>query len=242
MEEAEAGSPSQAVVPASSALSSRTPGRPRRQAELPPSPRDVADDVEYAARRMSAGINELYTESGISERLDRLRELCSSVTSVQMSFLFFEAIGLQMELLPWIRAFDIPPIGILGISTPTIPFMIPDLFRLLSPIFWSSSTVWALTSIFIPLAFAYVYNLSTRDVKRHGSRVTVARYQFDPLTFHVIKGLATYIVYSQGVTFGLFDRSVSLHVDHAMFGGYRSMLVGSYVGGLVALYEAAQRK
>ena len=191
---------------------------------------------------MYAEINDLYGVSGISERIDSLRELCSSVTGVQMSFLFLEAIGIQKELLPWEYAFDIPSVRFLGLSTPTIPFMLPDFFRTVSPVFWTTTILWATTSIFIPALFAYFYNLSTRVVKRHGTPVTVTRYRFDPLMFNVAKAIVTWVVYDHGYTFGLFDAFTILRVNQAMFGGYRGILVGSYVSMLAALYEAAQRK
>ena len=191
---------------------------------------------------MYSGLNDLYSVSGISERIENLRELCSSVTGVQMTFLFLEAAGLQRKLLPLKYAFDIPSFRLLGLSTPSIPFMLPDLFRLVDPTFWVSSTLWATTSIFVPALFAYFYNLSTRDVKRGGARVTVTRYRFDPLMFNVVKAIMTLIVYYSGYTFGLFDSSAALLVNDAIFGGYRGILVGSYVGILAALYEAAQRK
>ena len=202
----------------------------------------MADDVEYAADRVYAGINDLYAGSGISERIEQLRELCSTVTGVQMTFLLVEAIGLQRQLLPWMHAFHIPSFYILGFATPEIPIPLPDLFRLVTPEFWSTTTLWATTSILVPLLFAYFYNLSTHDVKHHGARVTVSRYTADPLTFNVVKGLMTLIVYQAGHTFGLFDQSVATNVTEALYGGYRGMLISSYVGVVAAIYEAVQRK
>ena len=242
-EEDAAESASQAVVPKSTAVTARTPGRPRRRSELPPSPADVADDIEYAATRMYASVNDLYTVSGISERLDQLRDLCSSVTGVQMTFLILEGLALQQQLLPWKTAMMIPSFHLLGMEIPDILLPLPDLFALVTSDFWYPATLWATTSIFIPLLFAYFFNLTTRDVKRHGAHVTVMRYRADPLTFNVVKALMTWIVYqSQYTLFGLFDPDVALSINHAMFGGHRQMLVGSCIGMLAALYEAAQRK
>ena len=238
-----AASPSsQAMVLTTSAVA-KTPGRPRRRSELPPSPADVADDVEYATTKLYSGIDDLITVSGIPETIENVRELCSSVTSVQMTFLFLEAAGLQRYLLPWkATGFAIPSYHLLGINTPPVPVMLPDLFSLLTAKFWATSLLWASTSVFVPLVFAYFYNLSTRDVKRHGARVTVARYSADPMTFSVVKALITWMVYSQGYMFGFIDDAVASHVHLAMFGGYQEIMIGSYVGAIAALYEAAQRK
>lgn len=203
----------------------------------------MADDVEYATTRFYSGIEDLYVLSGIPETIEHVRDLCSSVTSVQLSFLLLEAIGLQRYLLPYqYSGLDIPSYHFLGIITPSIPVVLPDLFRLLTPEFWTTTLLWATTSIFVPLVFAYFYNLSTRDVKRHGARVTVARYDADPLTFSVVKGLLTWLVYGQHYSFGLVDELTVARVDAAMFGGYQCPLISSYVGALAALYEAAQRK
>ena len=194
---------------------------------------------------MYAGINDLYTGSSLPETIDSVRELCSSVTGVQLSVLFLEALGLQRHLLPWQIVSVIPSYTLFGLNTPTIPVMLPNLFLLLDPNFWSTSILWASVSILIPLFFAYFYNLSIRDVKRHGNRVTVARYQADPLTFHVVKALATVIIFDKTFKFtfgGLLDQSVVQEVESAVYGGYRGMLLGSYVGMIAALYEAAQRK
>ena len=140
-------------------------------------------------------------------------------------------------------AFDIPASPkIVGIGTPSIPIPVPDLFRLLTGEFWSTTFLWSSTSLLLPLLFAYFYNLGLHEVKRHGARVTVARYSADPLTFNVVKALLTFLAYGQGVTLGLFSNKVAYRVDHAMFGGYQGVLIGAYVGILAAIYDAAQRK
>ena len=233
-------SPSQQLTRITNAITSRTPGRPRRRSELPPSPADIADDVEYTASRLSTSIHNAYAQSGITESLDAVRDSLSSVTAVQTTLLFAEAWALQREILPWRYAFDIPPLAIIG--TPSIPVSVPDFFLLLTSLFWSTSALWVTTNIILPAGFAYFYNLSTRTVKRGGYKTTVSRYTADPLTFNVVKALLSYIVYERGVTFGLFSNQVSYRVEHAMFGGSTGMLIGSGVGVLASLYEAAQVK
>ncbi|KAK3721965.1 hypothetical protein LTR37_002781 [Vermiconidia calcicola] len=239
----DAGYSSRAVVPASTTTIARTPGRPRKQPQLPASPADVADEIEYATGRMYAGIDSLYERSGIPDKLYSIREACSSVVGVQMTFLLLEALALQRQLLGWTYAgISLPSVSILGFDTWAIPLYVPDFFHLLTAEFWSTSLLWTSTSVVIPMIFAYFYNLSTRDVKRHGTVVTVARYRADPLIFSVAKALTTIVVYEREYTFGLFDSAARANVNDAVFLGFRGMLLGSYVGVVAALYEAAQRK
>lgn len=175
------------------------------------------------------------------ERVDNLREVCSSVTSVQMTFIFLEAWCLQRELLPIRSAFEIPSIRAFGLKSPSVPVGLPSFFKLLGADFWSTSVLWSMTSIIVPLLVAYFFNLSTRDVKRHGTRVSVTRYQVDPLMFNVAKAITTFVVYGLGRV-PLLDKVVAARVDYAMFYGYKGIVIGSFVGIITALYEAAQSK
>lgn len=224
----------------SNAVTPRTVGRPRRRSQLPASPADIADGVEYTTQRLSTSIHDAYARSGITESIDEVRSTLSSVTAVQTALLLFEALGLQREILPWRYAFDIPPLAIIG--TPNIPVSLPDLFLLLTSFFWSTSLLWAATNILIPAGCAYFFNLSTRTVKRGGYTTSVARYTVDPMVFNIVKAWLSYVFYARGFTFGLFNGQVSYRVEHAMFGGYTGLLASSAVGMLVSLYEAAQTK
>lgn len=235
-----------ALARVSSALSpsgqlvSRTPAVRRRRSELPgpPSPADVADVVEYESLKFVDNVSSMYARSGITERIEDLRELCSSVTAVQMSFLLLEAVALQKHLMPWRFLVDIPS----TVITPSIPVFYPDLFILLTGYYWTTTLLWSSTSIAVPLLFAYFYNLTMRDTKRGNLRVAVARYAADPLMFNVVKGLLTYMVYAKGVNFGIISPEAVDRVDMSLYGGYPSILIGSGVGALAALYEAAQKK
>lgn len=202
-------------------LTTRTPAArktTRRRSELPgpPSPSDVADVVEYESSKIVSGVRDLYARSGITERIEELREMCSSVTAIQMTFLCLEAFALQRRVLPWRFVFDIPATGL----TPSIAVFLPDLFVLLTGFYWSTILLWCTTSIFVPVLFAYFYNLTMRDVKRGNSRVTVARYAADPFTYNVVKALMTWLVYVKGVSFGFIDEEVAMRVDLAVYGGH----------------------
>lgn len=202
-------------------LTTRTPAprtSTRRRSELPgpPSPSDVADVVEHESIKIVSGFRDLYARSGVTENIEHLRELCSSVTAIQMTFLFLEAFALQRRVLPWRYMFDVPATGL----TPSIAVFLPDLFVLLTGFYWSTTLLWSATSIFVPVLFAYFYNLTMRDVKRGNARVTVARYAADPFTYNIVKALLTWLVYVKGVNFGFIDPEVAERVDLAVYGGH----------------------
>ncbi|KAK4892140.1 hypothetical protein LTR27_009324 [Elasticomyces elasticus] len=239
--------------PASTSLTRRTPGRPRSDTRprLPASPADtsanpathhfwVADLAEYETTQFYAGLNDFYTVSGIPETLERVREVCSSVIGVQMAFQLLEATGLQRATLPWIYLMDVK-IGP-GIQGMILPIYYPDLFKLLTADFWLPTLLYATTSIFVPALFAYFFNLTTRNVNRHGATVSVARYTVDPLIFNVAKAILTYVVYGQLVGANIFGVENVATVRNAMVGGHQGVLIGCYVCILASVYEAAQRK
>lgn len=227
---------------ATSVLLKRTPARSaiRRQSQLPPSPADVADLAEYETSQIYAGLSELYTFSGIPETIEHLRDLCSSVTGVQMAFMCLESLALQREVLPWEYITCTGPISWLGGLN--INFYFPNLWHVLEPGFWFPTLLWGITSLAFPSLMAYFFNLSIHDVKRHGARVSVARYPVDPLTFNVVKALSTYIIYGQGWAADVIGPMTVAQVSNAMYGGYRGVLIGCYVCILACLYDAAQRK
>ncbi|KAK5700486.1 hypothetical protein LTR97_005003 [Elasticomyces elasticus] len=227
---------------ASTSLTRRTPGRPRSDTRprLPASPADVADLAEYETTQFYAGLNDFYTISGIPETLERVREVCSSVIGVQMAFQLLEASGLQRAILPWIYLMDVK-IGP-GIQGMILPVYYPDLFKLLTADFWLPTLLYATTSIFVPALFAYFFNLTTRNVNRHGATVSVARYTVDPLMFNVVKAILTYVVYGQLVGANIFGVENVATVRNSMIGGHHGVLVGCYVCILASVYEAAQRK
>lgn len=211
----------------------------RRRSSLPPSPTVIVDEVEHATSNFYAGLGDIYTLSGIPEAFEMARESCSSLAAVHATFLFLEAYSLQKVLLPWKYAFDIPAIHAIG--TPSYAVSAPDLFVLLSPSFWLPTLLWSATNIFIPLLFAYFYNLTVHTVKRNNARVRVVRYNYDPFTFNVVKSLVISTVYGAGVLHGYVDDDIVAVVDGSQYGNFGGMLMGTYVCGLYALWEATQR-
>jgi hypothetical protein len=223
-------------------LTKRTPGRPRHttQTQLPPSPADVADLAEYETSQLYAGLNDFYSISGIPETLDYIREACSSVTGIQSAIQLLEAVMLNRSVLPWEFLTEISAVR--GFGGPNISIYYPDLFAILTPGFWFPVLLYTTTSIFIPSLFAYFFNLTIRDVKRHGVRVSVARYTIDPLVFNIAKAIVTYAIYGHGAFSDLIGPLSVEQVGQSQLGGYQGMLIGCYVVGLASLYEAAQRR
>ncbi|KAF2723014.1 hypothetical protein K431DRAFT_265672 [Polychaeton citri CBS 116435] len=247
-EEGGMSSPTQAIVKSVSAVTTqattpaavRTPAATHSSA-LPPSPAYIAQEVEQRTLDFYDRIAVRFADSSIPETIKTVRENCSSVMAIQTALTFFEATSLQIHILPWKIAFplkyDISPY-----ARADYIVKLPDLFILLEGYFWSTTLLWATTSLFLPGLLAYFFNLSVKHVKKHGLAYDVPLYRIDPMTFNIAKALITSLVYSRGVTFAVLDHATVARVDRSIWGGYQSILVGCYVGILTSLYEAAQRK
>lgn len=212
----------------------------RRRPSLPPSPTVVVDEVEHANARFYAGLDDFYTMSGIPEAIDRARETCSSLVAVHATFLFIEAYSLSKVVMPWKYAFDTPAIHAIGL--PSYAFSIPDLFALLTPQFWKPTLLWSATNLFVPLAFAYFYNLTVHTVKRNNARVRVVRYNYDPLVFNVVKCMIVSVVYGAGFLHGYVDDEIVFVIGESQYSGYSGMMLGCFVCGLCSLWEATQKR
>lgn len=229
-------------------VASRTPRQSISLAQpipLPPSPAVVADIIDTSTAELRSKVGGLWENAGIVERAEGLRESLSSVVSIEALVLAIEAWGLRSQVLPLRYAFTIPAIA--GLRSSGWPVYLPDLFLLLTSSFWSPVTLWASTSFLVPLAFAYFFNLTLRNKSGHpgihSHQSSQPIYQFDPLTFNVIKALFTYLVYWQNVKFGGFVGQESVDtVRTAVPGGATGILIGSAVGALTSIYEAILRK
>ncbi|CAP73904.1 uncharacterized protein PODANS_2_12580 [Podospora anserina S mat+] len=258
---AESASPSPATSPEgpedeSESLSTalvRTPGRAlslaARLPQLPATPADVAASVERSTALVKTRLNTLYFESKIPEATHQTREWLSTVHSVLSTIALFELYKLRQELLPDRYAFTIPAINLLG--THDHPVKLPDMFALVTASFWGPALTWFLTSFLLPSLFGYFFNLSAAHSSSGPAVATRGRprkdvgqeYAVDPLTFSIVKALATYVVYAQGVTFGgLIDPVNVGRINGAVYSGWKGVLVGTAVGGLVSFYDAVLRK
>jgi hypothetical protein len=120
---------------------------------------------------------------------------------------------------------------------------LPDFFLLLTNFFWSASTLWATTSLFVPLLFGYFFNLTLKTKSSHGNYVSRPTHNVDPLTFNLAKGLITWLVYARGARFrGLFADETVERVNNAVPGGYLGVLIGAGLGAVVSIYDAVLKK
>jgi hypothetical protein len=185
----------------------------------------VTDEVEHATARFYAGLDDIYSISGVPEAIDWAREACSSLVAVHATFLFIEAYNLSKLVMPWKYMFDVPAIH-----------------ALLTPEFWKPTLLWSTTNLFVPLMFAYFYNLTVHTVKRNNARVRVVRYNYDPLVFNTVKCMIVSAVYGAGFLHGYVDDEVAISIGESQYSGYSGMMMGCFVCGLCSLWEATQRR
>lgn len=238
-----------AVSSAVARTPARTPARSLSQVAahmpLPATPADVANAVDRSTVAVRRRVCSMYQESGIAEASQATRETLSTVTSVLFCVSAFELYFVRPEILADRFAFTVPAVAALG--TPDYPVYLPDMFLLLTSSFWSPALTWALTSLVVPSLFGYFFNLSASSPSPPDTRSLRARAAddvvVDPLTFSIVKALASYVVYAQGVTFGglLAETSIA-RLDSALYGGYRGVLVGTAITALVSVYDAILRK
>lgn len=197
----------------------------------------VADVIDRRTAVLRAKVVDYYEDSGVIEFTQATRESLSQVVSVQALIIAFELFKLRPEILANRYAFTIPAIAVA--HTSAYPVYLPDLFLLLTSSFWSPALTWGITTFFIPLLASYFINLTSKPK----GRSTHFAYQFDPLTFNIVKALLVYVVFGQDVTFGgLVDLESVARINSAIYGGYKGALVGTGIGTLVTLYEAVIKK
>ncbi len=207
---------------------------------LPPSPSVVADAIDRRTQVLRSKVADFYEDSGVVEYAHATRESLSTVQAVQVAVVLFEIYNLRKELLADRYAFTIPAISYIS-STP-YDVKIPDLFLLLTSSFWNPASLWAITTLIIPLFAAYFFNLTSKP-SRSRSHTPHFNYTFDPLTFSIAKALLTFVVFGQDVTFGgLVDLESVARINSAVYGGWRGVLVGTGITGLITLYDAALKK
>jgi hypothetical protein len=220
----------------SSSLVSRSPAALQRFAasvRLPSSPavnRAVAAPRAWVSRQYNSAVKK----SGLAKKLPLWRQELSSVESIHLLLLIFEAAGLSRATMPLSLSLTIPRIKAAGFNGFVVP--LPDITTILTSRFWAPTTLWVLTSVFLPTLFAYVFNLTYANPKP--KRRTNPQKELDPLTFSIVKALLAYLVYSPGAafSFGFSVATVDTVQDH-VFGGYVTMLIGAAIGVLTSLYD-----
>ncbi|KAM0808977.1 hypothetical protein AB5N19_09320 [Seiridium cardinale] len=245
-EEEEAAAEEEQQPTSTSTALMQTPGRALSLASripLPATPADVAQAVDRSTIALRNRASSIYKESGITEATHATRENLSTVSSILFIVSVFELWFLRPEVLPDRYAFTIPAIHFLG--TNDHPVQVPDLFLLLTSSFWSPTLLWLLTSTLLPTAAGYFFNLSIahQSGRRTRSSSQNADYVVDPLTFSIVKALISFVVYGQGVTFGgwIGEESIA-RVTSALYGGYKGILTGTAITGLLSIYDAVLKK
>ena len=212
---------------------------------LPPSPSVVVDQIDQQAANVRNTLDALWDQSGVSQFSDTLRDKLSNTAIIETLALVIELYGLRDAILPNKYFGMIPSFYLLNTSTPKIDLKVPDVFALLDPVFWSTSSFWFATSVLLPLTFAYYFNF-TRKAKRgpgRQARASSAVGQYDLLTFNIAKALLAWSVYSRGVRLGgLVGDDTVQRIEGAIPGGYQGILIGAGIGTLTSIYEVLLAK
>ncbi|KAH6610779.1 hypothetical protein Trco_000799 [Trichoderma cornu-damae] len=235
-------------VRAASTALIQTPARSLSQVAaripLPTTPADVANAVDRSALAVRRRVSSIYQESGIGEASNATRETLSNVTSILLCVSAFELWYIRPEILANRYAFTIPAVGSLGTSD--YPVYLPDMFLLLTASFWSPALTWAFTSFILPSVFGYFFNLSATSgshASKTRSRANAQETVIDPLTYSIIKALVSFVVYGQGATFcGLLPETAIERLNGAVYGGYKGVLTGTAITGLLSIYDAVLKK
>lgn len=207
---------------------------------LPPSPSVVVDQIDQQAANVRNTLDALWDQSGISQVSDTLRDKLSNTAIIETLALVVELYGLRIAILPNKCFGMIPSYNFLNTSTPKLDLKVPDVFALLDPVFWSTSSFWFATSVLLPLTFAYYFNF-IRKAKRGPGRHTKASSavgQYDLLTFNIAKALVAWSVYSQGIRLGgLVGDDTVQRIEGSIPGGHQGILIGAGIGALTSIYE-----
>ena len=157
--------------------------------------------------------------------------------------IFIELCGVGGLVFP-IRYFGAIPASSL-LHTPAIPLKLPDLFKLLEPKFWATSSLWVATSLLLPLMLSYFFNLNLKARNEYSGsmRGKVTTGHFDLMTFNITKALITWLVYSKGVRLGgLLGNDSVEKIQEAIPGGHYAVLIGTGIGALISVYQAVLQK
>lgn len=221
-----------AKTPSRASLAARVP--------LPPSPAAVTDAIDRQTVKLRRRVSTVYTESGIHEGSEYFREVLSSPLAVGGAALALDAFFLRAKILPSVVAGAVPAIPF--VTNKSYPIYIPNLFHLLEHSFWAPFTLWALTSLLLPLLVSYFVNLPLRSINQtHGTRraaALAATNQFDPLVFAIGKALIGFVVYAQHKTLGVFGNATVRVVNDNVVGGYQGTIAGAAILATISLYEA----
>ncbi|KAF2668753.1 hypothetical protein BT63DRAFT_456394 [Microthyrium microscopicum] len=229
----------------SSALIPRTPASLQRLASrvrLPNSPA-LSRAVSNQSTWVSNQYKSLVKQSGIKNKLPTVRQELSTIKVVHLLILIFEAVGLGQAKYPFGKR-NLKDLSFGPIVFPTYDYYVPNIWNFRQSETWSASFLWLLTSLIVPGAVSYLINLTYANPRPKTRRTQPAR-QFDPLVFSIVKGLLAWVIFPLGATFtfgGLFSPATVTNVNAAIYGGYHTMLIGSGIGIITALYDGLSFK
>ncbi|KAI4693689.1 uncharacterized protein J4E84_002263 [Alternaria hordeiaustralica] len=215
------------------------------QVDIPASPAQLAEVADQSFQVVQTKAVELWDRTRIDELKEFVRENASSVATIQTIILLVEAVGLQYNTLDTTPLFATP--AALGSYTSSQDVRGPNFWALLSAEWWAPATLWSLTSWVLPLMFSYFFNLTLRS---NTSRKSSERqYPADPLIFNIARAVLSYNAYRETVNmafapsaWGPFSEYAVARVGNNVPGGYYGLQIGSLVGILVSLYDAALKK
>lgn len=187
-------------------------------------------------------VSTLYAESGLKEVAYDTRAALSTVSSIIFSISAFELYYLRKEILADRYAFTIPAIR--ALSTSDYPVRVPDMFLLCQGSFWSPFLLWLTTSVIVPVAFGFYFNLSVaHSAATSRRRAPQFDYTIDPLSFSIAKAVITYVVYQQGADFGGWvNQEAVARINSAVYGGWKGVLTGAFISGVASFYDAVLRR
>ncbi|KAJ9303524.1 hypothetical protein DTO217A2_7014 [Paecilomyces variotii] len=247
-DESDSGSVIKSPVP----VTTRTPARSPLSftASLPPSPAVVTEAIDRQTALARKKVSDAWAASRLTEHSDSLRSALSSVKSIEAIIIALEGFSLVKELVP--LKFLTTVAAVDAIHTPEFAVKVPDLFVLLTGSFWAPFSLWLTTSLFLPLTFAYFFNLSLKAGQpaashSYGTRRTASSSQdkasFDPLVYNIAKALISYLVYANHFTFWDIYSNFSIEkVNVSIPGQWAGVLTGTAIGGIGSLYEAVLKK
>lgn len=207
---------------------------------LPPSPAVVATHIERQTAVARQTLSKAYRQSGIGNFSSNLRDRVSD-SPVEYMLIFLEILALRAELLPSTTWVVVAGAHTLGTGDWTIH--LPDLFKLLRADFWSVFLLWLSTSVLLPYAASYYFNLTlkTKHAARHPRSHSAA--DSDPMTFNITKALLTWLVYDRALSlYGYPSVHSAAIIRSKVPGGVPGMLIGTGIGVLTSLYEAVLKK
>lgn len=255
--ESEEPTPEKALVTRTPRTVSRTVQRVTENfpapVDIPASPSQLAEVADQSFRAARDRASQLWTQSRTEETIALFRENASSVVFIQFAILFIEGAGLEWNTLKTFWLADTPAIA--GLSSK--PVSIPDFKLLFTNDYWGPATLWSLTSWILPLFVSYFFNLTLRSNTRHKS--SSRQYTVDPFTFNIARALLAWLAYSVPIVpaqlagepnvvqayvpgWGPFAEATVGTVRSNVPGGYTGLQIGSLIGLLYSLYDAALKK